>query len=74
MLLRLQTKLVAWLQSNNEGQAALDALADPKQAEQLQLAAYLTAASKTTAQVCCLALYLLQTCYRPNEMSSMPYF
>ena len=39
------------LQSDNEGQAALDALADPKQAEQLQLAVYLTSATITSAQV-----------------------
>ncbi|KAL3142217.1 hypothetical protein ABBQ38_002565 [Trebouxia sp. C0009 RCD-2024] len=38
-------------QSNNEGQAALDALADPKRAEQLQLAGYLTAASNSSEQV-----------------------
>lgn len=43
-----------WLQSNNEGQAALDALADPKRAEQLQLAAYLTSATHAPTQVCLL--------------------
>ncbi|DBA81188.1 TPA: hypothetical protein ACH3X2_007006 [Trebouxia sp. C0005] len=35
-------------QSDNEGQAALDALADPKRAEQLQLAVYLTSATNTS--------------------------
>lgn len=48
----LLTQRFAWTQSNNEGQAALDALADPKQAELLQLAAYLTAASNPSGQVC----------------------
>ena len=43
------------MQSSNEGQAALDALADPKRAEQLQLAAYLTAASNPSGQVRTLA-------------------
>ncbi|DBB10937.1 hypothetical protein WJX82_008688 [Trebouxia sp. C0006] len=38
-------------QNDNEGQAALDALADPKRAEQLQLAAYLTSATNTSAKV-----------------------
>ena len=41
-----------WLQTNNDGQAALDALANPKRAEQLQLAAYLTSATNAPAQVC----------------------
>ena len=40
------------MQNDNEGQAALDALADPKRAEQLQLAAYLTSATNTSAKVC----------------------
>ncbi len=40
------------MQSDNEGQAALDALADPKRAEQLQLAAYLTSATNTSSQAC----------------------
>ena len=46
------SQAVAFSQSNNEGQAALDALADPKRAEQLQLAACLTAASNSSSQVC----------------------
>ena len=45
------------MQSDNEGQAALDALADPKRAEQLQLAAYLTAATNTSSQVCATSMY-----------------
>ena len=45
------------MQSDNEGQAALDALADPKRAEQLQLAAYLTSATNTTAQVCAASMH-----------------
>lgn len=45
-----------FVQSDNEGQAALDALADPKWAEQLQLAAYLTSATSTSTQVCALTV------------------
>ncbi len=48
---------VGGMQSDNEGQAALDALADPKRAEQLQLAAYLTSATNTSAQVCAASMH-----------------
>ena len=53
------------MQSNNEGQAALDALADPKHAEQLQLAAYLTAACNSSSQVCTLRSVDPQTALPP---------
>lgn len=45
------------MQSDNEGQAALDALADPKRAEQLQLAVYLTSATNTSPDVCTTSMH-----------------